>query len=446
MLKLHEYQNRAIQFCKDNPECYLAIDLGMGKTAIVLKLIEDLGIKAFVFGPLRTIYSSWPDEIAKWAPQLTYRVLHGPDKTLVGTKDIDILLMNYEGLPWLSKQRGNWTRRMVVYDESSMCKSHSTQRFKLLRRMHPLWTGHSVCLSATPAPNSLQELWAQYFLLDRGRRLGKNITAFRASYCRSFSYPGMAFTQYEVAPEKKQAIYDAVAPITFRLDAVDYLDMPDITYNYISLKLTPPLARKYKQLEKEFFMEIDDAEIEAPQVAQLSMKLRQFVQGGIYDEEKIWHDLHQVKLNALKELVETSAGQPILCAIQFRGELSMIQRTFKGVPVIAGGTTAKQASEYIKKWNSGQISLLLCHPASLSHGVNLQSGGHILLWYGLTWSLEQYLQLNGRLYRQGQRSAVMVHHLIMAGTVDEAVKQALKSKSTSQQSFLSYLKKHREEA
>jgi len=439
-LKLHGYQNRAHDFCLELKQAFLAMDMGTGKTAVSLEIVKSSKQKAFVFGPLRTITTSWPDEIKKWAPELTFKVLHGPDKTLVGTKDIDILLMNYEGLNWLSKQRGNWTRRMVIYDESSMCKSHATQRFKLLRKMRPLWTDFAICLSATPAPNSLQELWAQYFLLDSGRRLGKNISAFRRGYCRSFSYPGMAFTQYEVAPEKKQAIIDAVAPITFRLAANDYLDMPSITYNSIGCVLSAALTKQYKKLEKEFFIELEDAEIEAPQMAQLSMKLRQFVQGGLYDEDKVWHELHQIKLKALKELVETSAGQPILCAIQFRGELAMIQAAFPDAPVIAGGTTAKQGSEYIRQWNSGQMPLLLCHPASLSHGVNLQTGGHILLWYGLTWSLEQYIQLAGRLYRQGQLHGVIIHHLIMTGTVDEAVMKAIGRKDTSQKNLLKALK------
>jgi len=441
MLKLHNYQERAVEFCAEHKACFLAMDMGTGKTATILELIKRSGQMALVMGPLRTICSSWPDEIEKWAPGLTYKILHGAEKSLVGTKYVDILLVNYEGLKWLSQQRGHWTKRMIVYDESSMCKSHSTQRFKLLKRMSPLWTDYRLCLSATPAPNSLQELWSQYFLLDQGKRLGKNISCFRGRYCRSFSFPGMPFTQYEVAPEKKQAIIDAVAPITFRLAASDYLDMPSITYNSIGCSLTPALTKQYKLLEKEFFIELENGvEIEAPQVAQLSMKLRQFVQGGLYDEEKVWHELHKIKLRALQELVETSAGQPILCAIQFKGELAMIQKAFKGVPVIAGGTSAKAASEYIKKWNSGQIPLLLCHPASLSHGVNLQSGGHLLLWYGLTWSLEQYIQLAGRLHRQGQKRAVIIHHLVMKGTVDEAVMSALARKDTSQRALLDALK------
>jgi len=442
-LRLHPYQQKAVEFVLEHKKVFLAIDLGMGKTVIALKVIEALGLPAMVFGPLRTIYNTWPDEIKKWTPGLSYKILHGKSRSLVGTEDIDVLIANYECLKWFSGQRGQWKRRIIIYDESSMCKAHGTQRFKLLRKMQPLWNDYAICLSATPAPNSLSELWSQYYLLDQGRRLGKNISEFRRRYCSSFSYPGMSFTRYDVIPGKRKDIIDAVAPITFRLAASDYLDMPDITYNSIFCELTPSLARKYKQLEDEFFLELEDVDIEAPSAALVGMKLRQFVQGGLYDEEKVWHQQHTLKLQALKELVATSAGQPILCAIQFRAELAMIQSAFKDVPVIAGGTTAKQASTYIRDWNSGNIPLLLCHPASLSHGVNLQSGGHLLLWYGLTWSLEQYLQLNGRLHRQGQLNNVIVHHLIMKSTIDEVVLKALKRKDTSQKSMLHAFKVYR---
>jgi len=440
-LKLHGYQARAVEFCLANPACFLAMDMGTGKTAVALSLTKQTGVPLFVLGPLRTIHSSWPAEIKKWAPDLSFRVLHGNTKSLAGSSNIDILLMNYEGLPWLAKQQGSWVKRAIIYDESSMCKSHSTQRFKLLSKMKPLWRDYAICLSATPAPNSLQELWAQYALLDGGKRLGKNISEFRRRYCRSFSYPGMPFTQYEVAPEKRQDIIDAVAPITFRLAAEDYLEMPSLTYNDIKCELTLKLTKQYKQLETEFFLALENGvEIEAPQIAQLGMKLRQFIQGGLYEENGTWHTLHTVKLSALKELVETSAGQPILCAIQFKGELATIRQAFPAAPVIAGGTTAKQASEYIQQWNSGSIPLMLCHPASLSHGVNLQAGGHILLWYGLPWSLEQYIQLTGRLYRQGQKHGVIVHRLIMDETIDLAVAKALEGKSTAQRNLLAAFK------
>lgn len=443
MYKLHAYQEKAVQFCLRHKRVYLAVDLGMGKTAIALETIKRSGQKAFVFGPLRTIYSSWPDEIAKWAPELSYYILHGPDKSLVIAMEYDIILMNYEGLPWLAKQNAKWRKRMVVFDESSMVKSHSTKRFGLLKKMKPLWSEYAICMSATPAPNALTELWSQYFLLDGGERLGKNITAFREKYCSSFSYPGMTVTLYTVEEDKIQDVYKAIAPITYRLEASDYLSMPPISYNKISGTLSKKDMKSYRDLEQWFFLELDELQVEAPNTAILGMKLRQFIQGGLYDEEKQWHEIHTLKLKMLEELVDTAAGRPILCAIQFKGELTTIRKKYPEAPVIAGGTPAKMAQEYITRWNSGQVPLLLCHPASISHGVNLQHGGCTLLWYGLPWSLEQYLQLNGRLYRQGQEKPVVIHHLVISETIDEVILEALTKKNTSQRALLDYLKTYR---
>lgn len=444
-MKLHNYQERAISFCLDHKAAFLAIDLGMGKTAIALHVIQHIGGPAFVFGPLRTIYSSWPEEIEKWTPNLSYAIAHGTNKYAALNSGADVILMNYDGLNWFSKQKIAMNRRMVIYDESSMCKSHATQRFRLLRKLSILWSDYKLCLSATPAPNSLQELWSQYYLLDSGKALGKNITTFRENYCTSFSYPGMTVTLYKVLARYHKEIYDRVAPITFRLDAKDYLEMPEITYNEIKVELPPSLRAKYKTLKKEFFLELEGADIEALSAVHVGMKLRQFIQGGLYDEEKKWHRLHNLKLRVLKELVETAAGNPILCAIQFKGELAMIREAFPSAPVIAGGTLPEQGAKYITSWNKGNIPLLLCHPASLSHGVNLQAGGHTLLWYGLTWSLEQYSQLNGRLYRQGQLRHVVIHHIIMKDTIDEAVMLALKNKECGLRALLNYIKEYHDE-
>jgi SNF2 family DNA or RNA helicase len=454
-MKLHDYQKRAVQFCLDNPACYLAMDMGLGKTAVALTVVAQLNVKAFVFAPLRPAMATWPEEIKKWTPQLSYYVCHGPEKSLYGLETCDIIIMNYEGLKWFSEQSGKWLKRLVIFDESSMFKSHSTSRFKILKRSLTLWKEYKICLSATPAPNKLDELWSQYYILDRGERLEKNISSFRDKYCISFSYPGMAFTKYTVDPRFTQDIYDKVAPITYRLKAEDYLDMPDITYNTIKCKLTPALKKQYSDFENSFFAKWEDekAETEAASTAQLSMQLRQFVQGGIYTwpegdtlkdlKDRSWKKIHNIKLNALKELIEVSSGHPILCPIQFQGELEVIRKAFGDVPIIAGGTSSSLALKYIEQWNAGKVPLLLCHPASLSHGVNLQAGGHILLWYGLTWSLEQYIQLNGRLYRQGQEHAVIIHHLVMEDTIDEVVLQALQDKDANQQKFLNYLREYK---
>lgn len=445
-MELWDYQIRASEFGLNNPSTYFAIDMGMGKTAITLRMISESKQKAMVFGPLRPICSSWPEEIAKWAPHLSYRICHGKDRHLNDLDKVDILLMNYEGLDWLSKQTASWRRRMVVYDESSMVKSHSTNRFKLLTKMGPFWTDYKICLSATPAPNSLADLWAQYYLLDRGQALGKNISEFRRNYCSSFAYPGMNFVKYDVMPSKYQEIYDRVAPLTFRLDAKDYLTMPELIHNEVVCDLPSSLRKKYDELENKMFVELEDTNIVAFSEGAASLKLRQFVQGGIYDENKNWIRLHQEKIAVLKEIVNTAAGHPVLCAIQFKGELQMIRDAFGGkVPVIAGGVSPKEAMLYIKMWNEGALPLLLCHPASLSHGLNLQHGGHILVFYALPWNYEHYFQLIGRLYRQGQTTGVAVHHIIMRNTIDELIMIALRKKDTQLSSLLTYLKEYKHE-
>ena len=238
-------------------------------------------------------------------------------------------------------------------------------------------------------------------------------------------------------------IQQRIKPITFRLANKDYLKLPKYIHNEIKLELTPRLTKLYKQLEKDFVLQIQDAEITAFSAAALSMKLRQFIQGGLYNECGIATWIHNIKLKALDELIESSNYQPILCPIQFRFELDMLKKHFGNVPVIAGKTNAAQSIEYINEWNRGNIPLLLCHPASIGHGLNLQASGHIICWYGLTWSLEQYHQLIGRIYRQGQKNAVLVHHLIMKNTVDEVVLKVLKRKEAVQADLLNALKEVR---
>ncbi len=458
-LGLHAYQHAAIEFSLRNPASYLALDMGLGKTAIALTWLKRLNqlatskstetrVNALVLAPLRTIHSTWPEEIQKWTPDLSYTILHGPDKTANLGKDVNIYLMNYEGLPWLLpalKQYFKLTKgipfRALIIDEGSMVKSASTKRFKILGRtlskVFPKW---KLILSGTPAPNSLLDLWAQYFILDQGERLGPTITGYKSTYFYQVDFKGFVWS---IRPGVSQTIYKKISDITYRLDAADHLSLPDRIDNAIKLKLKPKEAKQYAKLEKEFFLELEqNVTFEAFNSAALSMKLRQFIQGALYTDLKTraFKVVHEVKLNALKELLETSSGQGILCAIQFRFELDLIHKIMPGAPVIAGGISARTAAQHIRNWNAGKIPLLICHPASLSHGVNLQSGGHIILWYGLPWSLEQYLQLNARLHRQGQKEIVIVNHFILEDTLDEKVIKALKAKFKTQRELLEYLK------
>lgn len=402
---------------------------------------------AIVLGNLDAVLDTWPKEIKKWYPESTFDILHGYNKdSIFKRSNADYLLMNYEGLKWFFQcvmdRRVKWQKRMLVLDESSLIKDPSTKRFKMLKKMMPLWTENRLCLSATPAPKGYHNLWSQYYILDRGQRLGGTFYQYRGRY---FNYTGPPLYKTTLRKGSFEAIRDKIKDITYRLEGDDWLDLPKYIYNPIIVKLPPKLREKYKEFEDNFFLEWEDTGSTVFSAAALSMKLRQFIQGAVYTDEKdgSFYPLHQIKINALKSLLESSAGQPILCPIQFKFELKMIREFVdRNVPCIVGGTKPAERRHYIDAWNRGDLPLLLCHPRSLSKSVNLQAGGHILLWYAQTWSLEDFQQLNGRLRRQGQESdVVIVNQLIMEDTVDERVAAVLKRDDATQSMLLNALKR-----
>lgn len=443
--ELHEYQKRAVKFCIQHQTVFLAMDMGLGKTAVALKVIQETKQRAIVFAPLRVIYNTWPSEIKKWTPDLTYDILHGPEKDLTLQRSIaDILLINYDGIKWFKRAVLNkavkWQKRLLIVDESSFIKSPKTLRFKSLKKMLPLWSNYRFCLSATPSPNGLHELWSQYYILDQGKRLFDSFYRFRGTY---FNYTGPPLYKTTIRKGSAEIITQRIKDITFRLDADDYIKLPPYIHNDIILTLPKKLRKQYDDLETDFFLEFSGTEATAFNAAALSGKLRQFIQGAVYTDERngSFYPLHTIKFDAFKEILESAAGQPILCPIQFKFERRMINTLMnKDVPCIAGGTTTAEANKYIREWNKGNLPLLLCHPASLGHGTNLQIGGHIVLWYGLPWSLEQYKQLNGRLRRQGQQSAVVLTRILMADTVDIRVAKVLQQKDATQAQLLNALK------
>ena len=428
--------------------------MGLGKTLITLNWIRDFEHSVLVVAPLKGCSTTWPDEIAKWTPEQTFTILHGPDKDYNLKRKRKIYIINYEGLPWLFeslvkifKAKKPMPFKAMIIDEGSMVKSHSSKRFKVLKQLKDLCTGGIVILSGTPAPTSLENLWSQYFLLDKGLRLGKNITTFLSTYFDRSAYCAFKYTLK--SPEHAEIIYKKIEDITFRLEAADYLDLPDQIDNIIKVVIPPSLMLQYKELEKKFFLELEGEKFSAASAATKSMKLRQFVQGGLYNEieegvtSRKYKLIHTEKLDALKDLVEEANGQGILCAIQFRFELDMIREVFPNAPIIAGPRPGEPKVDFAKvvaSWNRGEIPLLLCHPASLSHSVNMQTGSHLLVWYSLPWSLEHYLQLTKRLHRQGQTQTVISHHLVAKGTVDELIMKALATKALGQNKLLDYLK------
>lgn len=436
----HDYQIRAINYIMENKAVFLMADMGTGKTMISLKAIRRAGIPAFVLAPLRPCFNTWPEEIEKWTPELSYTILHGPKKDAKLKLERDIYIVPYSSLKWWFEkccQRQFRLRKFfMVYDESSMVKDHSTQRFKMLKQMEPIWSDYRLNLSATPSPNGLEELWPQTYLLDKGVTLGQTVTSFRSKY---FKESGPPRWSVQALPGASDMIHDKMKDISFRLDANDYLKMPSISYNHIRVDMGVKLRKKYDHLREEFMMELEECyDNAALSEALLTNKLRQFLQGALYvDGGPAFDVVHTKKVEALKEVVETSAGQPILCAIQYKFEYEMIRKALGyDVPIVYGKTSAKAGAEYIRRWNRSELPLMLCHPASIGHGMNLQSGGNIILWYGLPFSFELFKQLNGRLHRQGQKHGVLVNSILFGNSVDMRIWDVLKKKNATNRDLL----------
>jgi SNF2 family DNA or RNA helicase len=452
-MKLHDYQLKGAQFWIDNPRTYFAIDMGLGKTATVLYALTKIKKPALVVAPLRTVYDTWPNEIKKWNFPLKYSIIHGSNKLKAIATKADVYITNYESIPFiydtlvfLVQNKRPLPFEVCIVDEGSMIKATKTTRFKYFEALRKVFPKYRTILSGTPAPNSLQDLWAQYYFLNDGKLFSQYFGTFRRTYFDADEYNPYTYT---LKPDADKQIYNIIKPYTFRLDAKDYIKLPDIIYNYIPLALPNKLKKQYAKFKKEFLLTIGDIDHEALNSATLSLKLRQFLQGFIYYNTGEYKpsgeairkvtEIHKIKLTALIQLIEET-NQPILCAIQFKYELEMIRAVYPTVPIIAGGTKNKDAVNYINQWNKGKIPLLLCHPKSLSHGVNLQSGGCNIVWYSQTWSLEQYKQLNKRLHRQGQKKGVVIHHLIIQNTIDEKITKVLAAKDMTQQALLDYLR------
>jgi SNF2 family DNA or RNA helicase len=437
-MKLHKYQQDAVDFAVYKGATYMMLDMGMGKTAIAIKAIERVGMPAVVFAPLMPALTTWPTEISKWS-QLGYKVLHGKNKGVGLHFNRGITIIPYSSLAWFYKQcvAGKFPLRkyFMVFDESSMLKAYNTKRYKMMLGLRRMFSDYRMHLSGTPATNGLHNLWAQYFLLDGGKRLETNYTTFRKLY---FNYWPPPQFRTEIKPEMKPILFNQIKDITYRLKASDYLDMPPIVYNHIPLVLPHSVMQLYHKTGNEMMWKE-----QVLTKASLSNKLRQIVQGAVYDPvpkgqvANKFKLLHSVKSNALRDLVDVANGKSVLCAINYRFEYDMLCTVFKKkLPLVAGGVSKKTSLSLIKKWNEGRLPLLLAHPASIGHGVNLQSGGNTIVWYGPTFNLDHYLQFNARLWRQGQSKGVVVHHLMAERTIDNRVFKALCAKDATQQSLL----------
>lgn len=449
-MKLRPYQERAIDFWLEKKRVYFAIDMGLGKTAIVLHTINQLNLPTLIVAPLKVAYNTWPDEITDWGLEydLSIDVLHGPNKLQKFKRHAQIQVINYEGLPWLYKQLYDMFQagkpmpyKVLVLDESTLAKDPETNRFGYLSAMRDMFE-YIANLSGTPSPNSLLDLWAQYYILDRGEILGNDFRIYRNRFFKQDTYRKY---QWDIRFGAENVIHKSVAPITFQLTASDHIHLPKRIYNTINVELHPAERKKYESFKKDFVLMLDGAQVESLNQASLSSKLRQFVQGFVYenclDGRRNVHHIHDHKITALKHLIDTHGGKSILCFTQFQAEVDRLLKEFPGTPVIAGKTKQSDSNRYIKEWNEGKIPLLIAHPKSVSRGLNLQKGGHIAVWYALSWSLDDYLQANKRLHRPGQKETVVIHHIVIPGTIDDTVVQALQTKGMTQQRLLEFLRK-----
>lgn len=393
-----------------------------------------------VIAPLRVAQDTWVKEAAKWDHLNHLRIarMTGTRRERIAAleSEADVYVINRENVVWLTEYLGAhyWPFDMVVIDELSSFKSPSARRFRALRRRLGS-IRRIVGLTGTPAPNGLIDLWSQVYLLDKGERLGRTLTSYRNTYFRPDRMNGHLVYSYRLLEGAEEAIHKKLSDLCMSLRKEDYLDLPGQIYENVDLTPPPALLKKYRAFERERIMECvgEDGEIVALSAAALTNKLLQFANGAIYDAEGAAHELHSLKLDALEELIEAANGEPVLVFYAFRHDRDRIMKRLACRELKTGAD--------IDAWNRREIPVAIAHPASVGHGLNLQEGGHIIIWYGLTWSLELYQQANERLNRPGQTRVCRIYHILLKGTADEMVLEALKGKNTSQSALIEALKK-----
>lgn len=439
----HDYQREAIKRLEEHDHYGLFLDMGLGKTIITLTAIQDLIYdmcavsRILIVAPKTVAEATWQEEAEKWSHlHLTFSTVMGSAKQRAAalSKAADCYVINRENVVWLCDYyEYRLPFDMLVVDEASSFKSPAAKRFKALRRAAPCFS-RVVLLTGTPAPNTLMDLWAQMYLLDRGKALGRTLTAYRQKYFRPDKTNGYVVYSYRLRDARaEQEIYDAIAPEVMSLKAADYLKMPKRVDNFVSVHLPKKAMDTYKHLKKDLVLSMNDAEITAASAATLAGKLLQMANGRVYTDEHGILDIHHAKVDALAEIVEANEGRPILVFYSFKHDLPALQDRFPDAVILKG-------AEEVRRWNRGEVPILLAHPASTAYGLNLQTGGHIIVWYGLTWSLELYQQANARLYRQGQEKPVIIHHLVARGTMDEQVMYAIRRKAAGQKALLEAVK------
>ncbi|ARU45719.1 DEAD/DEAH box helicase [Corynebacterium silvaticum] len=435
----HNYQTQATRFIETHPQAAILLGMGLGKTVITLTAIWNLLLDSFqarrvlIIAPLRVARDTWPAEARKWdhLAGLTIAIAVGTKTERLDAlaRDAMVTVINRENVPWLVKQfDGTWPFDMVVIDELSSFKNHRAQRFKALATVRPR-IARIVGLTGTPASNGLMDLWAQFRLLDGGQRLGRFITRYRDKWFLPDKRNGMQVFTYKPRAGAEEEIYDAIADMTLSMRTTDHLQLPALTVTTTAVALDGEERAVYERLRDEMVLDLDGQIVDAANAAALSGKLLQLASGAIYDEDGEVIEVHDRKLDALEDLVEAANGQPLLVAYWYRHDLQRITERFPQAREL-------KTSSDIEAWNARQIPLALIHPASAGHGLNLQAGGNLLVWFSLTWSLELYQQTNARLYRQGQSEPVTITHLATTGTLDDAALSALESKNLTQSALI----------
>jgi len=443
----HDYQKYSIEFVKTHPVAALLLSMGLGKTSTTLTALDDLLFDSFeihkvlVIAPLR-VTKVWLDEVKKWN-HLNYLRC----SLVVGTEqerkralwaNADIYIINRENVQWLIDESGiPFDFDTLVVDELSSFKNFKTKRFKSLMKVRPM-VKRVIGLTGTPTSNGLMDLWSEFKLLDQGKRLGRFITNYRDQYFRPDKRNGQVIFSYKPLPFAEDAIYDKISDITISMKANDYLNMPELISNHVEVEMSEKEMKVYKELKDELVITLGDEDVTASNAASLSNKLTQMANGAIYLDNHESAIIHDRKLDALEDLIEAQCGKPVLVAYWFKHDLERIENRLEELKI---NFKEIRTDASIEDWNKGNIEVGLIHPASAGHGLNLQEGGSTLIWFGLTWSLELYEQINARLYRQGQKDrCVVIEHIVTKSTIDEQIIKTLEEKDKSQSRLIDAVK------
>jgi SNF2 family DNA or RNA helicase len=438
----HEYQTYATNFILEHPVAAVLLEMGLGKSVITLTAIYELMLNRFevekvlVIAPLRVARDTWPAEIEKWEhlKGLTYSVSIGTEAERLAAlrRPAHLYLINRENVDWLITKSGiPFAFDMVVIDELSSFKSHAAKRFKSLLKVRPT-VKRMVGLTGTPSSNGLMDLWAEFRILDMGQRLGRYITHYRNNFFVPDKRNQQMIFSYKPRAGAEDAIYRLISDITISMKSADFLKMPECIINEVPVALSEKEWSVYQALKEDMVVDLKDEEIDAVNAAVLSGKLLQMANGAVYNEEKDIIHIHDRKLDALEDLIEGANGKPVLVAYWYNHDLQRIKERFSVREI--------KTSQDIKDWNNSDIPVAVIHPASAGHGLNIQFGGSTIIWFGLTWSLELYQQTNARLWRQGQKSTVVIHHIIAKDTIDEDVMAALRKKEKIQSALIDSVK------